>query len=260
MIRRGTASIVFYKVEENNEIHVLVGKETKFLRNYKDILAECFGLEVTKLETWDKTNNGEDDDDEDDEKDEDKEDKDTTKKINAHFTEKARTLTRFLNSNAAYLNSRIYHKEYKIDFPIFVVYDQPRTKKLNNAAVKTNYRFLSPKYSMGVVKGGIEGAETAAEAACREIQEELNMTPDLRFMNRLCEKKNHHIFAYCVDAAAAAEILWGAESMIRDEHRGELVDLCFAPLSEVLDPEMKIRGRLNKMSLAALNAFAAFVK
>ena len=249
MIRRGTASIVFYKVEENNEIRVLVGKETKFLRNYKDILAECFGLEVTKLETWDKTNNGEDDND-----------KDTTKKINAHFTQEARTLTRFLNSNAAYLNSRIYHKEYKIDFPIFVVYDQPRTKKLNNSAVKTNYRFLSPKYSMGVVKGGIEGAETADEAACREIQEELNMTPDLRFMNRLCEKKNHHIFAYCVDAATAAEILWGAESMIRDEHRGELVDLCFAPLSEVLDPEMKIRGRLNKMSLAALNAFAAFVK
>jgi 8-oxo-dGTP pyrophosphatase MutT (NUDIX family) len=249
MIRRGTASIVFYKVEENNEIHVLVGKETKFLRNYKDILAECFGLEVTKLETWNKTNKEDEDDGED-----------TTKKINAHFTQEARTLTRFLNNNAAYLNSRINDKEYKIDFPIFVVYDQPRTKKLNNAAVKTNYRFLSPKYSMGVVKGGIEGAETAAEAACREIKEELNMTPELRVMNQLCEKKNHHIFAYCVDAAAAAEILWGAESMIRDEHRGELVDLCFAPLSEVLDPEMKIRDRLNKMSLAALNAFANFVK
>jgi 8-oxo-dGTP pyrophosphatase MutT (NUDIX family) len=251
MIRRGTASIVFYKVEENNEIHVLVGKETKFLRNYKDILAECFGLEVTKLETWNKTNKEDEDDGED---------KDTTKNINAHFTQEARTLTRFLNNNAAYLNSRINDKEYKIDFPIFVVYDQPRTKKLNNAAVKTNYRFLSPKYSMGVVKGGIEGAETAAEAACREIKEELNMTPDLRFMNQLCEKKNHHIFAYCVDAATAAEILWGAESMIRYENRGELVDLCFAPLSEVLDPEMKIRDRLNKMSLAALNAFANFVK
>jgi len=168
--RTGTASVVFYKrnkdgINASNEI--LIGKETKFLSNYREKLAECFGLDVIKLETFQQTT------------------KTTTTtqikdKINAHFSQEARTLTRFLNDNGAFLNSRIYRKEYKIDFPIFVVYDEPTKSGDNEGEVlKTNYRFLSREYSVGVVKGGIEGAETASEAVCRELQDELNMTPDL---------------------------------------------------------------------------------
>jgi len=247
--RTGTASVVFYKANKDGGHEILIGKETKFLSNYREKLAECFGIDVIKLETFQQTT------------------KTTTQikdKINAHFTQEARTLTRFLNGNGAFLNSRIYRKEYKIDFPIFVVYDEPtKSGDGDDEVLKTNYRFLSREYSVGVVKGGIEGAETATEAVCREIQEELNMTPVLSHLQFILEnqnqnkKQNHHIFGYFVNEADAVDIIRGADSMIRDEHRGELVELRFAQLSDVLDSNQDIRGRLNQKSLEALIAFAA---
>jgi len=236
--RNGTASVVFYNKENNGKINVLIGKETKFLSNYKEKLAECFGLDVIKIETM-KTNK-------------------TTKDIRQRFSKEARTLTNFLNNsaNSAYLNSRIYNEEYKIDFPIFVVYDEPVIIEKNT--VKVNYRFLSRGYSYGVVKGGIEGTETAAEAACREIHEELNMCADPRDLLPLkiptkTILENHYVFAYCVNDTES--LIRGAECMICDEHRGELVELGFSPLSEILATDRDIRGRLNQKSLEALKEF-----
>jgi 8-oxo-dGTP pyrophosphatase MutT (NUDIX family) len=252
--RNGTASVVFYNKENNGkrEMNVLIGKETKFLSNYKEKLAECFGLDVIKIETIDPMTR----------------DISATikREIRNHFSQEARTLTHFLNrsANSAYLNSRIHNEEYKIDFPIFVVYDEPVIIEKNTVKlVKVNYRFLSRGYSYGVVKGGIEGAETAVEAACREIHEELNLRVDPRDLLPLKTPttktlENHHIFAYCVKDTES--LIRVADSMICNEHRGELVELGFSPLSEILarcQDIRGIRGRLNQKSLEALKEFAA---
>jgi len=229
-VRTGTASVVFYKIK-NNEIFVLTGKETKFLSNYKKNLLECFGLDILRLQKFPILSQTED--------------------VTTYFSREARFMTQFLNNNMDLLNASIEEAEFKIEHPIFVIYDEPITI---GKTITTNYRFLSRGFSLGVVKGGIEMGETPADAIRREIREELNkcIEPSL-----LCVSRNHHMFYYMVEEPVD-EFLKDANDMIYNDHRGELVELQFQNFGELF--KKKNKKSLNNKSLEILKEFRRALK
>jgi ADP-ribose pyrophosphatase YjhB (NUDIX family) len=231
MTDRGTVTIVFYTIDDNKQLYVLLGEETQFLcdledetyfhfTNFADIYRDLNIARLADVETTCDPN------------------------PDVVFGQTAHYLTEHFQNRGT---------------PLFIMY-QSITSTINARGVceyHTHFRFVKPDTVpriCGVVKGGIEPNEKIEDCIIREVFEETHFKVNGMKLQLIEDNVNMpqfhgsllHIYSYYIPYYDTEAFLDTINKTIREKHRGEMHNFRFVPFDE------KTSIKLNQKSYWSL--------